>query len=98
MHICEALCNVGKHAVGASCLDVIQYEKDLYSLRITDNGAGSHCSGISVVGEEQLQAKELPDTCEESSRDGLTCLREPFRIDWPARPWWQLQCFIIRPV
>jgi len=33
-----------------------------------------HCLGISV-GEEQLR-KSWPDTCEESSRDGLTHLRE----------------------
>jgi len=39
----EALCNVGKHATGATRLSVIgTQEKGWYTLRITDNGAGLH--------------------------------------------------------
>jgi hypothetical protein len=38
--------------------------------------AAHHCLRISAVGEEQLRLESWPDTCEESSRDGLTHLRE----------------------
>ncbi|MFN4876548.1 MAG: sensor histidine kinase, partial [Aphanizomenon sp.] len=37
----EALCNVGKHAIGITCLQVnYSVEKGLYTLRIIDNGLG----------------------------------------------------------
>jgi len=52
------------------------YEKDWYSLRITDNGAGSITVWAFQWWRGTAQAKSWPDTCEESSRDGLTHLRE----------------------
>jgi len=77
MHISPGGFDVGKHAVGASCLDVICVrEKRWYSLRITDNGAGSASLSGHFSGRGTAQAKSWPDTCEESSRDGLTHLRE----------------------
>lgn len=91
----EALCNVGKHAVGASCLDVVCVrEKDWYSLRITDNGAGSaSLSGHFSGGRGTAQAKELARHLRGKflrrphSPQGTIC-----ELTWPAgRPWWQLQ-------
>ncbi len=57
----EALCNVGKHAIGATSLDVIcTREKSWYRLSIIDNGAGmtSSCNH-KAGGRGTEQAQEL---------------------------------------
>jgi two-component sensor histidine kinase len=49
----EALCNVGKHAIGATRLDVIcTKEAGWYSLRIIDNGVGIASSSNYTRGEQ----------------------------------------------
>ena len=96
----EALCNVGKHAVGASYLDVVCVrEKNWYSLRITDNGAGStSLSGHFGGGRGTEQAKELARHLrgkfqrQPHSPKGTIC-----ELTWSAaRPWWQLRSFTVR--
>lgn len=53
----EALCNVGKHAEGATHLDVTGTLHDrAYALRVQDNGAGM---SSSTVGDGTKQARKL---------------------------------------
>lgn len=48
----EALCNVGKHAIGATRLDVVcTKEQGRYSLRVIDNGVGITSSSNSTIGQ-----------------------------------------------
>lgn len=55
----EALCNVGKHAITASRLDVVCTHQDYqWSLQILDDGINDHCSDAHT-GRGTEQAKEL---------------------------------------
>ncbi|BAY50246.1 putative sensor with CHASE2 domain protein (plasmid) [Scytonema sp. HK-05] len=56
----EALCNVGKHAIGASCLDVVCTRKEnLCTLQIIDNGIGNPLSNPHKSGRGTDQARDL---------------------------------------
>ena len=61
----EALCNVGKHAVAANCLDVIcRQKKNCYTLQVIDNGkelvaSDRAASGMAREGRGTAQAREL---------------------------------------
>lgn len=59
----EALCNVGKHAIGATRLDVIcTKEAGWYSLQVIDNGIGYIASSYNTkLGKQQgtKQAEEI---------------------------------------
>ena len=61
----EALCNVGNHAVAASCLDVIcRQDKNCYTLQVIDNGkelaaSDRAASDIAREGRGTAQAREL---------------------------------------
>lgn len=55
----EALCNVGKHAIAASRLDVIcTHQKDQWSLQILDDGINGYRKG-NHIGRGTEQAREL---------------------------------------
>jgi CHASE2 domain len=56
----EALCNVGKHAIAASRLDVvITHQQDEWSLQILDNGVNDLKPSNPHIGRGTDQAKEL---------------------------------------
>lgn len=56
----EALCNVGKHAVDATLLDVVcKYENKKYYLGVIDNGITDWNSNIYYEGRGSIQAIEL---------------------------------------
>jgi CHASE2 domain-containing sensor protein/two-component sensor histidine kinase len=56
----EALCNIGKHAVKASCLDVFcRKDKAKYSLFVIDNGINLEMVNLYEEGRGSVQAKEL---------------------------------------
>jgi CHASE2 domain-containing sensor protein/two-component sensor histidine kinase len=56
----EALCNVGKHAIAASRLDVVcTHERDEWSLQIFDNGVSDLHSSNPHIGRGTDQAREL---------------------------------------
>jgi CHASE2 domain-containing sensor protein len=56
----EALCNVGKHAVEATCLDVFcKKDKAKYSIFIIDNGINRKTVNLYQEGRGSVQAKEL---------------------------------------
>ncbi|GAB4173409.1 MAG: hypothetical protein Fur006_02700 [Coleofasciculaceae cyanobacterium] len=83
----EALCNVGKHALGVTRLTVTYEQKDgWYSLRITDNGAGI-CSDSEGRGTQQCRnlARQLKGKFVRSplSPKGTVC-----EITWPVRKFW----------
>ncbi|HEY9598271.1 MAG TPA: CHASE2 domain-containing protein [Cyanophyceae cyanobacterium] len=89
----ESLCNVGKHAVGITYLDIIcTKEKGWYSLQIIDNGVGLTTKPESISkGRGTAQAQELarqlggkfqrlPNTPQ-----GTICM-----LTWPvSRRWFQ---------
>lgn len=88
----EALCNVGKHAVGATRLDVTCIrEKNRYNLHIIDNGLTvSLTTYNSRGGRGTSQAEELAQslrgTFQRRSRQphGTIC-----ELTWPAtKRWW----------
>ncbi|MGB7443234.1 MAG: CHASE2 domain-containing protein [Coleofasciculaceae cyanobacterium] len=55
----EALCNVGKHGIGTTRLDVVcKKETDWYRLSIIDNGVGITSSAV-VSSQGSKQAEEL---------------------------------------
>lgn len=79
----EALCNVGKHALGVTRLSVTYTHKDgWYILRITDNGAGI-CSDAEGRGTQQCKnlARQLRGKFERSllSPKGTLC-----ELTWPV--------------
>lgn len=83
----EALCNVGKHAVGATCLDVIcTCSRFWYSLRIIDNGAGTTplSNYIGRQGTEQAQklARQMSGKFRRLSNtpQGTIC-----ELTWPVK-------------
>ncbi|MBW4507681.1 MAG: CHASE2 domain-containing protein [Scytonematopsis contorta HA4267-MV1] len=56
----EALCNVGKHAAKATCLDVFcRKDKAKYSLFVIDNGVNLEMVNLYQEGRGSVQAKEL---------------------------------------
>ena len=88
----EALCNVGKHTVDASCLDVIcrQYQK-CYALQVIDNGLPNFPVEIAQEGRGTAQARELARSLRGSFQrrphapHGMIC-----ELVWRSpRPWWQ---------
>jgi nitrate/nitrite-specific signal transduction histidine kinase len=83
----EALCNVGKHALGVTRLSVTYTYKDgWYSLRITDNGVGI-CSDAEGRGTQQCRnlARQLRGKFERSplSPKGTLC-----ELTWPVKRVW----------
>ena len=55
----EALCNVGKHAIGATCLTVIcAQEGNQQVIRVTDNGKGDLSDAEMAGGAEPDQSRE----------------------------------------
>ncbi|HBB33254.1 MAG TPA: histidine kinase [Cyanobacteria bacterium UBA8803] len=93
----EALCNVGKHAVGATYLDIVcTQEKGWYSLQILDNGVGIS-SQLEFLGRGRgtTQAQELARQLRgrfqrlPNSPQGTICL-----LTWPVfRTWFWLSWF-----
>ena len=86
----EALCNVGKHALGVTRLSVTYTHKDgWYILRITDNGVGI-CSDSEGRGTQQCKnlARQLRGKFVRSplSPKGTLC-----ELTWPAA---KFQCYI----
>lgn len=56
----EALCNVGNHAIEATCLDVIcRQDKNWYTLQVIDNGLARFAQASTREGQGTLQAKDL---------------------------------------
>lgn len=91
----NALCNVGQHAIGASCLDVVcTRENDWYILRIIDNGTNSPSQSKHFnSGRGTDQAKELARNLRGKFQrrphlpQGTIC-----ELTWPAaKPWWQMR-------
>jgi hypothetical protein len=89
----EALCNVGKHAKGATHLDVICTQERLgYCLQIIDNGAGSTSSSKYTGGRQgSNQAQEIARQLRGKFRrfphspQGTVC-----ELTWPvAKTWWR---------
>lgn len=90
----EALCNVGKHAVEATYLDVVcKLDNNHYSLQIVDNGA-QYFAGLSRtrIGRGTDQATELARSLKGTfqrrmhSPQGMVC-----ELTWQLKqPWWKL--------
>lgn len=83
----EALCNVGKHALGVTRLNVTYTKKDgWYILRITDNGVGI-CSDSEGRGTQQCRnlARQLRGKFVRSplSPKGTLC-----EITWRVKRFW----------
>ena len=57
----ESLCNIGKHAIGATRLEIVCMRKHgWYSIQIVDNGVGNNLSyNYTVGGQGTNQAQEL---------------------------------------
>lgn len=86
----EALCNVGKHAIGVTRLSVTCIEKEnWYTLSITDNGQGINSSSEGR-GTQQFKnlARQLGGkfTRKGLAKKGTTC-----EITWPLKNkyWWK---------
>lgn len=90
----EALCNVGKHAIGATRLEVVcKHEYGQNLIRVTDNGLGINLSsGLSrFEGQGTRQAKKLARQIagrfrrSPASSRGTVC-----ELTWPvAKPWFK---------
>jgi CHASE2 domain-containing sensor protein len=89
----EALCNVGKHAKGATHLDVICTQEPLgYCLQIIDNGAGitsksKYTGGRQGSDQAQEIARQLRGKFRRfpHSPHGTVC-----ELTWPvAKTWWR---------
>jgi CHASE2 domain-containing sensor protein/two-component sensor histidine kinase len=89
----EALCNVGKHAKGATRLDVICTRDSLwYCLKIIDNGAGivsnsNHTEGRGGTKQAHEIARQLRGKFQRFSHSpqGTIC-----ELTWPVpMAWWQ---------
>ncbi len=90
----EALCNVGKHAVEATYLDVVcKLDNNHYSLQIVDNGT-QHFAGLSRtrIGRGTDQAREVARSLRGSFQrrmhnpQGTVC-----ELTWKLRqPWWRI--------
>ncbi len=83
----EALCNVGKHALGVTRLKVIcTIEDGWYILRVTDNGVGisSDCEGRGTQQSKNL-ARQLKGKFVRSplSPKGTLC-----ELTWPVKKSW----------
>lgn len=95
----EALCNVGKHAVKATRLEVISLATDQENLiKVRDNGQGQPAAGSSRLitgGRGTEQAKQLAQRLggtfkRQIDASGTLCeLRWPVRR--PARHWFKLR-------
>ena len=89
----EALCNVGKHTVDASRLDVIcRQHKKWYALQVIDNGLPSLAQETPREGRGTAQAKELARSLRGIFRrcphapQGVVC-----ELVWRSqKPWWQI--------
>jgi CHASE2 domain-containing sensor protein/two-component sensor histidine kinase len=90
----EALCNVGKHAVDATYLDVIcTFDNNYYCLQIIDNGTVNlNTIDHSRSGHGTDQAKELARSLRgrfqrrSHQPHGMIC-----ELTWHRpQPWWQL--------
>ena len=85
----EALCNVGKHTVDASCLNVIcQQHKNWYTLQVIDNGRSA--PPATHEGRGTAQARELARSLNGRFQrcphppHGIVC-----ELVWRSqRPWW----------
>ncbi len=98
----EALCNVGKHATGVTCLRVIgAQEQGWYRLRVMDNGAGlppQTQAGVATaqrIGTQQAEnlAQQLGGRFRRAPQppQGTLCeLSWPVSRAWRWRPsrWW----------
>ncbi len=84
----EALCNVGKHALRATCLEVIcTRSHSWYSLSIIDNGAASTLSSNPKCGRGRTQqaqelARQLEGKFRRQPRDSQGTICE---LTWPNR-------------
>ncbi len=87
----ESLCNVGKHALAATRLDVsCTREQGWYSLRIVDNGAGisnplSMSGGGRGTDQSQELARQLGGKFQrlDNSPQGTIC-----ELTWPTARFW----------
>jgi len=84
----EALCNVGKHAIGATRLEVVcMQEQSCNLVRIMDNGSGFDGSLPEGMGTQQARslAQQLGGTFvrEGRSTGGTLC-----ELSWSARKAW----------
>lgn len=88
----EALCNVGKHAKGATCLDVICTRESLwYCLKIIDNGAeiiseSNYTGGRGGTNQAHEIARQLRGKFRRFPHfpQGTVC-----ELTWPvAMAWW----------
>ncbi|XGV96991.1 MAG: CHASE2 domain-containing protein [Leptolyngbya sp. BL-A-14] len=92
MFLQEALCNVGNHAVDATCLDVIcQRNKNCYTLQVIDNGLSSFAQVSAREGQGTLQARDLARSLRgnfqrrPNAPRGMVC-----ELIWRTpQPWWQ---------
>jgi len=83
----EALCNVGKHAMGVTKLEVIcSYKEGWYTFSIIDNGSGIN-SSTEGRGTQQFKhlARQLKGNFRRSpvSPHGTLC-----ELSWPAAKFW----------
>jgi len=87
----EALCNVGNHAIEASCLDVsCRQDENWYTLQVMDNGLNSFPAVSARQGRGTAQAKELARSLKGSFQrrshvpHGMVC-----ELNWRnSKPWW----------
>jgi signal transduction histidine kinase len=95
----EALCNVGKHAINATYLDVIcSFDNNYYCLQIIDNGAVNlKPASQSRTGRGTDQAKELARSLRGKFQrrshhpNGMIC-----ELTWHRpQPWWQFLAQLI---
>lgn len=91
----EALCNVGKHAVGVTYLDInCTQEKGWYSIQIIDNGMGIASQAETIgKGRGTVQAQELAHQLRgefqrrpNSSKGTVCILTWPMKRRWFRRP------------
>ncbi|MBD2102466.1 CHASE2 domain-containing protein [Leptolyngbya sp. FACHB-261] len=89
----EALCNVGKHAVGATRLDVVcSQDENWCSLRVIDNGTSSLLTQSPDGGRGTEQAKELARQLRGKfqrrphSPQGTVC-----ELSWPLTRGWRFR-------
>lgn len=88
----EALCNVGNHAIDATCLDVIcRRNQNWYTLQVIDNGVYRLTQINAREGQGTTQARELARSLRGNFQrcpndpHGMVC-----ELTWPhPKPWWQ---------
>ncbi len=93
MFLQEALCNVGKHAMETSCLDVVCKCNDYhYYLQIIDNGTSNFLEeSHSRIGRGTEQAKELARSLKGAfGRRSLLPQGMICELTWKQpQPWWR---------